>query len=273
MSQPARSPREQTLPHDTGGNINVNAWAKANLDQDIINGTSEDPKVQQELLQSDFVRFASQRNADCLFVFHTEGYEFPIYAPYVRMTAQKYAQYGAHNMHPNPPTLTIDLPYHAWMVQAAITFWKTHKLVVPADDHACFAEETTPHPHPRPEERPSLLRLARMVNLATYTHDIALRTTIYATLRARLLSSTYTPAELLDAIKFVWCERPVSWERYEVVRRILLTGLLRVREKVCGVLEGYFQHVVDESGGEGGAFMTAFNLGQVWWEESGMRSE
>jgi hypothetical protein len=51
------------------------------------------------------------------------------------------------------------------------------------------------------------------------------------------------------------------------VRRVLLTGLLRVREKkVCGGLEGYIQHVVEESGGEEGKFMTAFGLKLVWWE-------
>lgn len=38
---------------------------------------------------SSFVQYSSQQEADCLFVFHAEGSEFPIYAPYVRMTAQK----------------------------------------------------------------------------------------------------------------------------------------------------------------------------------------
>lgn len=155
------------------------------------------------------------------------------------------------------------------MVQAAITFWRTRELVVPADDDACFVKDTATQPHPRDPDQPSLIRVTRMVNLATYTNDTALLTTIYATLRTRILTSAYTPGELLDAIKFVWCERPVTWERYEVVRRILLTGLLRVREKVCGALEGCFQHVVEESGGHDGAFMTAFSLGRIWWEEEG----
>lgn len=55
MSQPAHSQGEQILPHDTDGSVNVNAWAKANLDQDIIAGTSEDLKFQQELLQAEYV--------------------------------------------------------------------------------------------------------------------------------------------------------------------------------------------------------------------------
>ncbi|KAL5400409.1 hypothetical protein PMIN03_012399 [Paraphaeosphaeria minitans] len=82
------------------------------------------------------------------------------------------------------------------MVQTATTFWKTHALVVPADDTACLAEDTQPPPHysrPAPEEgRLSLLSLARMVNLATYTHDDALLNTIHTTLRARLLSAAFT---------------------------------------------------------------------------------
>jgi hypothetical protein len=149
------------------------------------------------------------------------------------------------------------------MVQAAFTFWKTHALVVPARDDAV---ETT-CPLDPPQEPPSLLRLARVVNLAIYTQDSAMLCAIYDAIRSRLLDDdTHSGVELLDAIKFVWCDRPVSWDRYEVVRRILLTGLPRVREKVCGVLEGYFQHVVEESGGEEGKFMTAFNLEQIWWE-------
>ncbi|KAK7184180.1 hypothetical protein DPSP01_001186 [Paraphaeosphaeria sporulosa] len=86
-------------------------------------------------------------------------------------------------------------------------------------------------------------------------------------------TATYTPAELLDAIKFVWCERPVSWEWHEVVRRILLTRLPGKRAGVCGKLERYYQHVLEESGGEKGAFMMTFSLGQVWWEGKGSGSE
>jgi hypothetical protein len=55
MLQPTHSPSEQALPHDADGNIDVNAWAKANLDQDIITGVVEDPKTQQKLLQAEYV--------------------------------------------------------------------------------------------------------------------------------------------------------------------------------------------------------------------------
>ncbi|KAL5400407.1 hypothetical protein PMIN03_012398 [Paraphaeosphaeria minitans] len=57
MSQPALSPSKQTLPHDTNGNIDVSEWAKANLDQDIITGTSADLKAQQELLRAEYFGF------------------------------------------------------------------------------------------------------------------------------------------------------------------------------------------------------------------------
>ncbi|KAL5391310.1 hypothetical protein DPSP01_001185 [Paraphaeosphaeria sporulosa] len=56
MSQSAPPPSKHALTRDTDGNIDVHAWAKANLDQDIIDGTSDNLEAQQALLQADFVR-------------------------------------------------------------------------------------------------------------------------------------------------------------------------------------------------------------------------
>ncbi|KAK7184181.1 hypothetical protein PSPO01_09887 [Paraphaeosphaeria sporulosa] len=93
MSQSAPPPSKHALTRDTDGNIDVHAWAKANLDQDIIDGTSDNLEAQQALLQAD-----SQRNVHCLFIFHAEGYEFPMYVLFVRMTTQRYMENGADNM-------------------------------------------------------------------------------------------------------------------------------------------------------------------------------
>lgn len=53
------------------------------------------------------------------------------------------------------------------------------------------------------------------------------------------------------------------------MRRILLTYLLSVRERVVAGQERYFREIVAEMGGEEGEFLEAFNLGQVWWEKNG----
>ncbi|KAJ4344573.1 uncharacterized protein N0V89_012317 [Didymosphaeria variabile] len=266
MPETMYNPSEQALPRDGNGNIDVNTWARDNLDQDMITENVRDLEAQKERLHKDFVQYATQWPEDTLVILCAEGYEFHLLAPCLYFTAKRYKQHAACHTVPNSPTLIIDLPFHDWMVNAAVTFWKTHSLAVPSHDSVNSLGEGAGHP--QRTQRSSLLRLVRMVNVAIYTQDPTLLSTIYATIRSRLVNGEYDDEEFLDAVKFVWCKRPVSWERYEAVRKILLTELLRVRGKVCERLEKYFQHVVEESGGEEGAFMMAFNLGQIWWEEN-----
>lgn len=45
MSQLAASQSNAVIPRDIDGNIDVHAWAKANLDPEIIAGTSGDMHV------------------------------------------------------------------------------------------------------------------------------------------------------------------------------------------------------------------------------------
>ena len=109
-----------------------------------------------------------------------------------------------------------------------------------------------------------------MVNVAYQAQDGVLLSLIHDTMRNRLINRDYEDdLELLDAVNFVWLPRPFSFarpERYANMRKILLTHLLRVRERVIKRQAKYFQEIVQETGGENGDFVKAFNLGQAWWE-------
>ncbi|KAL1595738.1 hypothetical protein SLS60_009427 [Paraconiothyrium brasiliense] len=75
MYQTMYNPNEHALPHDGNGNIDVNTWAKDNLDREMIDKNVEGLKAQQERLHDDFVQYASQWPEDTLVILRAEGYD------------------------------------------------------------------------------------------------------------------------------------------------------------------------------------------------------
>ena len=176
--------------------------------------------------------------------------------------------------------MEITLPFYSWQLAIGTGFWRSYSISTSLHHDTHSNADSVGNPSTRSGtfyEHEPLMRVAQMVNFAYYAQDSTLLSAIHDIMRNRLIKHEYASAqEILDAIKFVWSDRPFSFAlnaRYSKMRKMLLTHLLRVRKAVLTEQQKYFEEIVSETGGKNGAFCKAYDLGVAWCEMTGLEDE
>ncbi|KAF2015812.1 hypothetical protein BU24DRAFT_492009 [Aaosphaeria arxii CBS 175.79] len=208
------------------------AWVEASLDQQLISGQLKGQKaLQAELLSRRLQHLTHAHPKNPILAFHSRGVIFNIFAPLVTQTARVIRDQVDN--HPSPTLyrecLDIALDFHPFIVQCAVSWWKSMNLEVGKEKRLSCA-----HAVELPQDPNEVNFTARISSFKVLLelHDIALhfqyeplQATILSKFRHDINHGNVSMLEMEEGIRVAY-GRSSSDRNGQVLRQVFLTGLL-----------------------------------------------